>query len=365
MAESLYTVRDKSWAPSSDEVAVDPVGPECYGRVGILIKRPDPKLDASCFKFEDRPVPKEIKEGTVLVKNTHFSMDPTHFIWTQEIPQYMPAVGLNTVMRCITLGEIVKTTDEEKFPVGQIVSLVGGGLGEYSVSAFAGVIPAQPGVPLEMNLGPFSLIQGHTAWVGYKYCQVKAGDTMVVSGAAGAVGSIAAQLGKIAGARVIGIAGGVKKCEYVTKVLGCDECIDYKGEGVAAGLARLCPKGVNAYFDNVGGPTLDAILACMATYGRIAICGSISTYEGKMGENAPGLKNVEMILMRRLTVQGYIVPDHIASVPEAMGEIAAGIQAGTIKWKGDVREGKIDDYVKTVNLLLTGGNDGKLILKIA
>jgi len=287
-------------------------------------------------------------------------MDPTHFIWAQEIPQYMPAVGLNTIMRCLTLGEIVKSADEEKFPAGQIASIFGG-LAEYSVIPFAGVNPTAPGAPVEMNLGPFSLIQGHTAWVGHKIMNVKAGQTVVVSGAAGAVGSMAAQLCKIAGARVIGIAGGPEKCAYVNS-LNVDGCVDYK-DNLEKGLDALCPAGIDGYFDNVGGPTLDAVVARMNVFGNIAICGGISQYEGAMGGTGHGFKNIEMLLMRRLTMQGYVVVDHLASVGEAMGEIGAGIANGTIKWKGDVREGTVEDYVKTVNLLLTGGNNGKLILK--
>jgi NADPH-dependent curcumin reductase CurA len=159
MAASLFNVRDNSWAPVGDiKAPFDPVGPEGYGKVCLLTKRPAPVLDDSCFTFETRPVPEALKEGTVLIKNTHYSMDPTHFIWTQEIPQYMPAVGLGTVMRCLTLGTVVKSTNEEKFPVGTVVSIFGG-LAEYTVVPFAGVNPTQPGVPVEMNLGPFSLIQ--------------------------------------------------------------------------------------------------------------------------------------------------------------------------------------------------------------
>ncbi len=289
-------------------------------------------------------------------------MDPTHFIWTQQIPQYMPAVGLNTIMRCGTLGEIVKSADEEKFPIGQIVSVYGG-LAEYSVLPFSGVNPTAPGVPVEMNLGPFSLIQGHTAWVGYKILNIKPGQTVVVSGAAGAVGSIAVQLCKNAGANVIGIAGGKIKCDYV-KSLNADGCVDYKDDlGLEKGLDHLCPDGIDGFFDNVGGPTLDAVVSRMNVFGNIAICGGISQYEGNMNGTGHGFKNIEMLLMRRLTMQGFVVVDHLASVSESMTEIGDGIQSGTIKWRSDVREGNIEDYIKTINLLLTGGNNGKLILK--
>jgi hypothetical protein len=130
--ESLYMTRDHSWAPTTTEVPVDTQGPECYGRVCVLKKRPSPALDDSCFAFEDQALPETLKEGTALVQATHLSMDPTHFIWTQEILQYMPAVGINTVMRGIALGKIVKTTDEANFPVGKLVSITGG-IAEYTV----------------------------------------------------------------------------------------------------------------------------------------------------------------------------------------------------------------------------------------
>ncbi|KAJ1445051.1 hypothetical protein M885DRAFT_473895 [Pelagophyceae sp. CCMP2097] len=354
---------DASWAPDQNQVKVDPVGTECYGRVAVLIKRPDPVFDESCFRYETRPVPTTCAPGTVIVEASHISMDPTHFIWTQDIPQYMPAVGLETAMRASVIGTVVVTSDAAAHPVGEVVSIFGG-VATHMVIPFAGLNGVVPGVPTDQNLGPFSLLQGHTAWVGFKICQVKAGETLVVSGAAGAVGSMAAQLGKMAGARVIGIAGGKAKCDYCTGELGLDGCIDYKTETVEAGLRRLCPAGVDCFFDNVGGPTLDAVVAQMNNFGRIAICGSISQYEGKMGELAAGFKNVKMLLMRRLSMQGFVCVDHMASIPESFAEIGAGLAAGTIKWKADLRQGTVDDYVKTVTLLLLGGNDGKLILKL-
>jgi len=274
----------------------------------------------------------------------------------------MPAVGLGTVMRCLTLGNVVKTTNEVAFPVGKVVTGFGG-VAEYSMLPISGITPARPDVPVEQNLGPFSLIQGHTAWVGTKICGVQRGLTMVVSGAAGAVGSFAGQLGKKEGSRVVGIAGGPEKCKYVVSELGFDACIDYKNGNLDEELARLCPKGIDSYFDNVGGPTLDAVVAKMNCFGKIAVCGVISQYKGKMGENAPGFKNLEMLLMRRLTMQGFITMDHMACNEQAMTEIGAALEAGTLKWKGDVREGKVDDYVKTINLLLEGDNLGKHILK--
>jgi NADPH-dependent curcumin reductase CurA len=187
---------------------------------------------------------------------------------------------------------------------------------------------------------------------------------MIVSGATGAVGSIASQLGKIAGAKVFGIAGGKAKCDYAMNVMGLDGCIDYKSENINDAIKRLCPNGVDCYFDNVGGNTLEAVIDNMNCFGRIAFCGAISSYIGGMGEKGKGPRNFEMILMRRLTVQGFICVDHLASVGEAFNEIGEGLKSGKIKFKEDIKDADITDYVKIINLLYSSGNDGKLIIKL-
>ncbi len=260
--------------------------------------------------------------------------------------------------------EVIKSADETKFPPG-FIGTGFGGVGEYWVLPFASVNPAAPGAPITWNVGPFSLIQGHTAWVGTKICDVKAGDTVVISGAHGAVGSLAGQLAKSKGAYVVGIAGGTEKCQAVVEDFHFDACIDYKcsSESIIDGLKRLCSKGIDSYFDNVGGSILDAVLSHMNCFGKIAVCGGISEY-GNMGEKAKGVKNWEMILMRRLTVQGFVVVDHLASVGEAMADIGALVAAGTLVHKEDIRECDITDYADVLVNLFTGGNKGKLIMKI-
>ena len=277
----------------------------------------------------------------------------------------MPAVGLGTVMRCLVLGRVVQTSDPVKFPIGFPCSCMGG-VAEYQMVPFAGVNAIVPDVPMEWNLGPFSLIQGHTAWVGYKYLKVKAGETVVVSGAAGAVGSMACQLAKAAGARVIGIAGGTTKCAYVVDELGMDGCVDYKNSSETMGdaLKRLCPDGIDGYFDNVGGPTLDAVAERCNCFARISMCGAISQYQGSMGSQAVGFKNWEWVLMRRMTVQGFVVVDHLASVGESFGEIGELLKSGKMKVQQDVRDCGVTDYVKTVNSLFDGSNKGKLMIRL-
>jgi len=361
----FWRIRDHSWAPTSSQVREDPVGATGYGRVAILVKRPHEtggEFTEETFRYETRPLPEdfEIASGKVLVKVEYLSMDPTHLIWSQDIPQYMPAVGLNTIMRCLGVGSIVKTSDEQKWPVGSIVSGIFGVV-EFSVVDGAGLSPAVPNVPATWNIGPFNFIQGHTAWIGYKICDPKAGETMVVSGAAGAVGLLAAQLGKSQGARVIGIAGGETKCKFLTEELGLDGAIDYKAENVSEALKRLCPNGIDSYFDNVGGSITEAIFDQANCFCRVAVCGLISSYEQKV---ATGPKNYEMVLMRRMTIQGFICLDHLATMSESIKEISGLLEEGKMKLKEDIREGKVDDYTKTIRNLFTGGNYGKLILKL-
>lgn len=359
-----WEIVDKSWAPDWSNVSIDPVGPKGFGKCAILVKRPSPKITSECFEFVTKELPETLDEGSVLVQHLVISMDPTHILWMNDMPQYMPAVGLNTIMRGFTIGKVIKTTDEEKMPIGSLISCFGG-IAEYSMQAIGGCNPLVPDVPLTWNFGPFSLLMGHTAWVGYKICAPTPGCTFVVSGAAGAVGCLAGQLAKIAGAKVVGIAGGEEKCRYVTEELGFDACIDYKKENVKEGLQRVAPEGIDCYFDNVGGEILDTVMGLANVFCRIAFCGSISEYQGDLLDGvSKGPSNYKLILMKRMKVQGYVCIDHLASVPEAYKEIGKGIEEGKIKWKEDIREGGIKTYVDTINLLYNGGNKGKLMLKL-
>eukprot|EP01033_Poteriospumella_lacustris_P006814 gene6814-4910_t len=268
-------------------------------------------------------------------------------------------------MRCSGVGRVVKSSDESRLAVGAYVTTFAG-LSEYLVMKIEQCTPVAKDVPLSWNLGPLFFGMGHTAWIGNKICAIKPGNTYVVSGAAGAVGSLAGQLAKIAGARVIGIAGGADKCRMLVDELGFDGAVDYKKNSVHADLLALCPQGIDCYFDNVGGEILDIVLTQMNCFGRIAFCGAISTYSGDQEEGASiGPRNYKMILMRRLKVQGFLCRDHAASKPESTAEIMAGIQEGKIHFKEDIREAPVEKYVDTLNLLFTGGNTGKLIMKIA
>jgi len=310
-------------------------------------------------------MPETMESGDCLVQQLMISMDPTHSIWMRKIVQYSPCVGVGNIMRASGVGRVVKTSDEAKMPVGSYV-VTFAGIAEYLIMAIDKCTMAAPDVPLSWNLGPLFFGMGHTAWVGNQICAIKPGDTYVVSGAAGAVGSIAGQLAKMVGARVIGIAGGPAKCAMLVDELGFDGAVDYKKNNVGAELDALCPNGIDCYFDNVGGSILDCVFTRMNCFGRIAFCGAISSYSGNLEEGKTiGPANYNMILMRRLRIQGFLCRDHSASKPESTEMILQGIKDGKIKFKEDVRETSVEDYVDTLNLLFSGGNTGKLIMKIA
>lgn len=277
----------------------------------------------------------------------------------------MDPVSIGHVMRAMTVGVITESKNDE-WPVGMYV--VGlGGLCDYYLG-FPGVNLYYPAAcnDASLNLAPTvdisyaSVVIGLTAWHGVnKILEPSPEDIVVVSGAAGAVGSLVGQLSKLKGATVIGIAGGPIKCKLLTEEFGYDYAIDYKNENVGEKLAEIAPDGITRYFDNVGGDVSEAVFENARNFAKFAICGSISEYD----DNWTGIKNFNMILMRRLTVQGFICTDHMDELGEAKTELMELVKEGKIVFNEDVREG-LENYVDVVNLLFTGGNTGKLILKI-
>ena len=365
------TTNDKRNAGWAGKDAVDDVGIQGAGKRVMLVKRPSGAIQDDDFKTVDEPVPEKAPEGTCVVRLIYLSMDPTHRIWMQDdVPQYMPSVGLGTVMRTSGVGQIVATDDPREGKVGDYVSGVFG-VQEYAIVKLSGSAsylnracnPVVPGVPLQQNLSLFSVIS-LTAWVGINICECKEKETLVVSGAAGAVGGIAVQLAKLRypSLRVVGIAGTPEKCQWLTDVCKIDAVINYKTDDVPQKLKDVCPNGIDAYFDNVGGSTLEAVLLQMNTFGRIAYCGSISSYNS--GISFP-VTNYHMILMRRLKIQGFICADHLADFGLCIGELLAYHRAGKIHVKEDIDERSVDQYPAVVRKLYSGLNDGKLIMKIA
>lgn len=308
---------------------------------------------------EPKPSP---VDGQMLVKNMFISIDPTHRIWMSEKAQYMDNVKLGEVMRAATVG-VVEESKCADFPVGCHVYGFGGcceyyvGIPAVNVLYKAGEIQ---GLPLTADLSVCSVIIGLTAWHGVnKILQPGPEDIIVVSGAAGAVGSIVGQLSKLKGAKVVGVAGSAAKCAWMKDELGFDCVINYKTQDVEHEVAKFAPDGITGYFDNVGGKVTDAVLTNARNKAKVAVCGSISEYD----DNWSGQKNWNMILMRRITVQGFICMDHFDELAEAKAELAALANEGKLKYVEDIQEG-LANYPSTVRMLLSGTNSGKLILKV-
>ncbi len=304
---------------------------------------------------------RKLEEGEFLVQNMYLSLDPAMRGWINESKaSYIPPVGLGEVMRALAVGKVVESNNP-KFVVGDHVS---GMLGvqEYAISTGQGLHKIDPALaPLPVYLSVLGM-PGMTAYFGLlEVGQPKAGDTVVVSGAAGAVGAVVGQIAKIKGARVIGIAGGADKCRYLIDELGFDAAIDYKADNVGKELARLAPDGVNVYFDNVGGDILDAVLNRLARGARIVICGAISQYNNTTPVKGPS--NYMQLLVKRATMTGIMVFDYYDRATEAAMVMGGWIASGKLKTREDIIVG-LDQFPAAFDMLFSGANNGKLVLKL-
>ncbi|MGE0485626.1 MAG: NADP-dependent oxidoreductase [Gammaproteobacteria bacterium] len=329
-------------------------------RVWRLRKRPVGELTDDVLSFEEEAIP-EPGEGECLFRLNYLSLDPTNRIWMSDMDQYMPPVELGAPMRGVVCGTVVKSRNPA-IKEGDIVS----GLGEWADyqigrAGFVNPLGDTGGVPVIDAFGTFAVV-GPTAYFGLiDLGEPKAGETVVVSAAAGAVGSIVGQIAKIKGCRAVGLAGSDDKCRWITEELGFDAAINYKTEDVPAALKRACPDGIDIYFDNVGGDILDACLKQMNFKGRVPTCGLISQYNATGA--VPGPKNYDMILMQRLKVQGFIVLDYADRYPEAVGALAGWMAAGKLKVRQDVVDG-LENALETLKKLYTGANTGKLMIRV-
>jgi NADPH-dependent curcumin reductase CurA len=332
---------------------------------------------AANWQLTEEPVPAVPPEGGVLVKVLALSLDPAMRGWMNEGKSYIKPVGLGEVMRAGGVGVVVASR-HAGFKVGDTVT-GNPGVQEYwlvlpeqmKYSGLARIDLAVASIPQWLNvLG----MPGMTAYFGLVDVGApKAGETLVVSGAAGAVGQTVGQLGKIRGMRVVGIAGGPAKCEFVVKELGFDACIDYKApppspdaqrwDPVREGLKQHCGNGVDVYFDNVGGEILDAVLARLARGARIVICGAISQYnaEGKM----QGPRDYMSLLVNRARMQGMVVFDYTERFPQAIAEMAGHLKSGRMKSREDVVQGGVAAFPQALLKLFKGENFGKLVLEVA
>jgi len=304
---------------------------------------------------------REPGEGEFLVKVLQISLDPAMRGWVNAGRSYMPPVGIGEVMRALAAGRVIESKNPN-FAVGDHVY---GGLGvqEYALSNGQGLSKVDTRVaPLPKYLSVLGM-PGMTAYFGLLDTGApQAGNTVVVSAAAGAVGSVVGQIARIKGCRAVGIAGGAQKCQYLTGELGFDAAIDYKNEDVTAGLRKHCPQGIDVYFDNVGGDILDAVLAQINRGARIVICGGISQYNNTGPIKGP--TNYLSLLVNRATMKGMLVTDFMDRYPQAAREMAGWMAAGKLKSREDIVEG-LQNFPEALLKLFTGENFGKLILKVA
>jgi NADPH-dependent curcumin reductase len=323
-----------------------------------LARRPVGMVQRSDFEYVEAPV-LQPGDGEVLVKILYISLDPAMRGWMNEGKSYIAPVGIGEVMRAGAVGRVVASNDPGVAVGDHVVGALG--VQEYAVAKGKGLTKVDPGLaPLPVYLGTLGM-PGMTAYFGLlEVGKPKAGDTVVVSGAAGAVGQVVGQIAKIKGCRVVGIAGGPDKCAYLRSI-GFDAAIDYKHEDLKAALKQHCPKGVDVYFDNVGGEILDAVLTQLAMHARIVICGAISQYnEAKM--KGPG--NYMSLLVNRASMTGMVVFDYADRYAEAAREMAGWMATGKLKTREDVVQGLVT-FPETLLKLFKGENTGKLVLMVA
>jgi NADPH-dependent curcumin reductase CurA len=326
-----------------------------------LARRPAGAVQRGDFDYVGEPL-RAPAEGEVQVKISHISLDPAMRGWMNASEDsYMPPVPIGGVMRAIAVGQVTESKNPN-FAAGDFVSGLMG-VQEYAISNGQGLNKVDPRLaPLPLFLGALGM-PGLTAYFGLlDVGQPKEGETVLVSGAAGAVGAVVGQIAKIKGARVIGIAGGADKCRYLVEELGFDAAIDYKSEDVGAALKQHAPKGVDVYFDNVGGEILDTVLLNLAMQARIVICGAISQYNNK--ESVRGPANYLQLLVKRATMRGVMVADYYPRAMEAIMAMGGWIKAGKLKTREDIVVG-LETFPETFNKLFDGSNNGKLVLQVA
>ncbi len=333
---------------------------ERINRRWLLAQRPHGLVKKEDFRWVEEPVAQP-GEGEVLVRNLYLSCDPTQRGWMGG-DTYMPGVRIGDVMRSRAAGKVLESR-HARWHVGDLVQ---GLLGwqDYAVVKPEDVFltPVPPGVSIETALSILGMT-AHTAYFGLlDVGRPQPGETVVVSGAAGATGSTVGQSAKIKGCRVVGIAGGPEKCRYLTSELGFDAAIDYKAEDVAARLGETCPKGIDVYFDNVGGSILDAALSRLAFKGRVVICGAISRYNDT--SMAPGPSHYTNLLLRRGRMEGFLVLDYMARIPEAVTALGGWLREGKLKDRVDVQTG-LENAPAALVRLFKGENLGKQLVKIA
>ena len=333
-------------------------------REWLLKRRPQGMVTLNDFEYREAttPVP-DLAAGELLLRNLYLSFDPAMRGWMDDAPSYLPPTALGEPMRATAIAQVIESGNPG-IPVGSLVQGLFGWQ-EYALSKPTDLIPPvllPEGTPPTLALSIF----GGTSLTAYfgllKVGKPVAGDTVLVSGAAGATGSVAAQIAKIQDCRVIAIAGGKDKCEWLKNDCHVDEIIDYKNENVERRLAELCPDGINVFFDNVGGDILEAAIEHIAERGRIVLCGQISSYNDDSPQ--PGPRNLMHLITRRARMEGFIMIDFLEHTERATTDLVTWVNEGKIAHREDIREG-FDNIPATFFRLFSGKNEGKQLLKLA
>jgi NADPH-dependent curcumin reductase CurA len=332
---------------------------QLINRRWVLRRRPEGEMRNDDLELVEAPVP-EPRDGEVLVRNVYLMIAPTNRVWMSDIEQYMAPVGLGDAMRGMTMGVVVESGN----PAIRPGDLVEGPMAweEYSIAKQVRRVQVEQGLPLSAFASVLGS-SGLTAYFGMTdVARPRAGETVVVSAAAGGVGSIAAQIGKLLGCRVVGVAGGERKCEYVQQKFGLDACVDYKAGRVAQDLRAACPNGIDVDFENVGGDVMDAVLEQINVGARIAMCGMISSYNATGDWWSPRM--FRNVIMRRATIQGFLIADYAPRFAEGVAQLAQWVRDGSLSYSVDIVDG-IERAPEGFQRLFTGANYGKQLVRVS
>ncbi|MEM7256255.1 MAG: NADP-dependent oxidoreductase [Pseudomonadota bacterium] len=326
----------------------------------LLRKRPEGLFSNDDFEQREVIIP-ELRDEQFLVRTLYLSLDPTQRMWAQ-MDTYLPAVKKGDVMRSLGMGVVIKSRNPA-FKEGDIVQgMTGWQTHVVTEGRDYSQVPANSGLPLEIYLGPLGMT-GITAYYGLlEIGKPEKGETLVVSAAAGAVGSVVCQIGKIKGLRVVGLAGSDEKCQWLTSGLGIDAAINYRDRDAYGQLKDACPKGIDICFENVGGRSLDMALGLINVGARVPLCGYISEYASS--KKGPGVHNLAALISKRASIEGFLVLDYVHRSREALSDLGKWIMDGRLQYKMHIDEG-FDNLPTSINKLFEGKNNGKLLVKVS